>query len=122
MPMGVASRLEEALAAELSARAGGEPLTATQLAEQFAAEAIERDRYRPGLAAELSVQYGGPQSPGSTSYATSSSTSPRPRPRRPARRPTGERTSPWPPCASVEAAPMSGRAVNAARQLADPAT
>ncbi|MGW1802838.1 hypothetical protein ACWCQN_45160 [Streptomyces sp. NPDC001984] len=60
-PVGRPSALEEVLAAELSARAGGEPLTATQLAEQFAAEAIERDGYRPGLAAELSVQYGGPQ-------------------------------------------------------------
>ncbi|MGW2890631.1 hypothetical protein ACWDDN_36060 [Streptomyces griseoruber] len=60
-PVGRPSALEEVLAAELSAHAGGEPLTATQLAEQFAAEAIERDGYRPGLAAELSVQYGGPQ-------------------------------------------------------------
>ncbi|MEU2284245.1 hypothetical protein ABZ614_20260 [Streptomyces sp. NPDC013178] len=60
-PVGRPSALEEVLAAELSARVGGEPLTATQLAEQFAAEAIERDGYRPGLAAELSVQYGGPQ-------------------------------------------------------------
>ncbi|MGW7208484.1 hypothetical protein [Streptomyces sp. NPDC054837] len=60
-PVGRPSALEEVLAAELSARAGGEPLTATQLAERFAAEAIERDGYRPGLAAELSVQYGGPQ-------------------------------------------------------------
>ncbi|MGC0334877.1 hypothetical protein RKD23_007954 [Streptomyces sp. SAI-170] len=59
--VGRPSALEEALAAELSARAGGERLTATQLAEQYAAEAIERDGYRPGLAAELSVQYGGPQ-------------------------------------------------------------
>ncbi|WP_405654180.1 hypothetical protein [Streptomyces sp. NBC_00019] len=60
-PVGRPSALEEVLAAELSARASGEPLTATQLAEQFAAEAIERDGYRPGLAAELSMQYGGPQ-------------------------------------------------------------
>lgn len=60
-PVGRPSALEEALAAELSAHAGGEPLTATQLAERFAAEAIERDGYHPGLAAELSVQYGGPQ-------------------------------------------------------------
>ncbi|MCC9708272.1 hypothetical protein E4N62_25220 [Streptomyces sp. MNU76] len=60
-PVGRPSALEEVLAAELSAHAGGEPLTATQLAERFAAEAIERDGYRPGLAAELSVQYGGPQ-------------------------------------------------------------
>ncbi|MGW3984765.1 hypothetical protein [Streptomyces mirabilis] len=60
-PVGRPSALEEVLAAELSARAGGEPLTATQLAEQYAAEAIERDGYHPGLAAELSVQYGGPQ-------------------------------------------------------------
>ncbi|MFC9627388.1 hypothetical protein ACFTXM_48135 [Streptomyces sp. NPDC056930] len=60
-PVGRPSALEEVLAAELSARASGEPLTATQLAEQYAAEAIERDGYHPGLAAELSVQYGGPQ-------------------------------------------------------------
>ncbi|MEY9988011.1 hypothetical protein ABIE67_000043 [Streptomyces sp. V4I8] len=60
-PVGRPSALEEVLAAELSARAEGEPLTATQLAEQFAAEAIDRDGYHPGLAAELSVQYGGPQ-------------------------------------------------------------
>ncbi|KUN17551.1 hypothetical protein AQJ11_37405 [Streptomyces corchorusii] len=59
--VGRPSALEEVLAAELSARADGEPLTATQLAEQFAAERIERDGYHPGLAAELSVQYGGPQ-------------------------------------------------------------
>ncbi|WP_405933701.1 hypothetical protein [Streptomyces sp. NBC_00827] len=59
--VGRPSGLEEALAAELSARASGEPLTATQLAEQYAAEAIEREGHRPGLAAELSVQYGGPQ-------------------------------------------------------------
>ncbi|MDN3263974.1 hypothetical protein QWJ26_30020 [Streptomyces sp. CSDS2] len=60
-PVGRPSALEEALAAELSARAGGEPLTATQLAEQYATEAIDRDGYHPGLAAELSAQYGGPQ-------------------------------------------------------------
>ncbi|MEU0031776.1 hypothetical protein [Streptomyces sp. NPDC006335] len=60
-PVGRPSALEEALAAELSAHAGGEPLTATQLAERFVTEAIERDGYHPGLAAELSVQYGGPQ-------------------------------------------------------------
>ncbi|MGW4272685.1 hypothetical protein ACWEGQ_10025, partial [Streptomyces seoulensis] len=59
--VGRPSALEEALAAELSAHAGGEPLTATQLAEQYATEAIDRDGYHPGLAAELSVQYGGPQ-------------------------------------------------------------
>ncbi|MFJ8273897.1 hypothetical protein ACIQ8G_27045 [Streptomyces sp. NPDC094154] len=59
--VGRPSALEEALAAELSAHAGSEPLTATQLAEQYAAEAIDRDGYHPGLAAELSVQYGGPQ-------------------------------------------------------------
>ncbi|MEU9545588.1 hypothetical protein [Streptomyces mirabilis] len=60
-PVGRPSALEEVLAAELSARASGEPLTATQLAEKYVAEAIERDGYHPGLAAELSVQYGGPQ-------------------------------------------------------------
>ncbi|WP_415954368.1 hypothetical protein [Streptomyces sp. KLOTTS4A1] len=60
-PVGRPSALEEVLAAELSAHAGGEPLTATQLAERFAVEAIERGGYRPGLATELSVQYGGPQ-------------------------------------------------------------
>ncbi|MEY9998118.1 hypothetical protein ABIE67_010239 [Streptomyces sp. V4I8] len=60
-PVGRPSALVGALAAELSTRAGSEPLTATQLAEQYAAEAIERDGYHPGLAAELSVQYGGPQ-------------------------------------------------------------
>ncbi|MFF7988042.1 hypothetical protein ACFZDK_55165 [Streptomyces sp. NPDC007901] len=60
-PVGRPSALEEALAAELSARTGEEPLTATQPAAQYAAEAIERDGYHPGLAAELSVQYGGPQ-------------------------------------------------------------
>ena len=60
-PVGRPSALEEVLAAELSNRAGAEPLTATQLAEQYAAEAIARDGYHPGLAADLSVQYGGPQ-------------------------------------------------------------
>jgi hypothetical protein len=60
-PVGRPSALEEALAAELSARAGEEPPTATQLAAQYAAEAIERGGDHPGLAAELSVQYGGPQ-------------------------------------------------------------
>ncbi|MEV7395150.1 hypothetical protein [Streptomyces sp. NPDC091215] len=60
-PVGRPSALEEALAAELSARAGEEPLTAAQLAARYAAEAIERSGYHPGLAAELSVQYGGPQ-------------------------------------------------------------
>ncbi|MGW3725358.1 hypothetical protein [Streptomyces sp. NPDC000851] len=60
-PVGRPSALEEVLADELSARADSEPLTATQLAEQFAAEAIDRDGYHPGLAAELSMQYGGPQ-------------------------------------------------------------
>jgi hypothetical protein len=59
--VGRPSALEEALAAELSAHAGGEPLTATQLAEQYATQAIDRDGYHPGLAAELSVQYGGPR-------------------------------------------------------------
>ncbi|MFE4752401.1 hypothetical protein ACFRIB_19335 [Streptomyces mirabilis] len=58
--VGRPSALEEALAAELSAYTR-EELSATQLAEQYAAEAIERDGYHPGLAAELSVQYGGPQ-------------------------------------------------------------
>jgi len=56
------SALEEALAAELSAHPGTKLLSASQLAEQYAAEAIKRDGYHPGLAAELSVQYGGPQS------------------------------------------------------------
>ncbi|MEU2867492.1 hypothetical protein ABZ672_56835 [Streptomyces mirabilis] len=60
-PVGRPSALEDVLASELSARAGGEPLTATQLAEQFAAEAIERGGYHPGLATDLSAQYGGPQ-------------------------------------------------------------
>ncbi|MET9735843.1 hypothetical protein ABZZ79_36030 [Streptomyces sp. NPDC006458] len=60
-PVGRPSALEEALAAELSARDGGETLTATQLAEQYATERIDRDGYHPGLAAELSVQFGGPQ-------------------------------------------------------------
>ncbi|AZQ32139.1 hypothetical protein EJ357_47490 [Streptomyces cyaneochromogenes] len=60
-PVGRRSALEEALASELSARGGIEPLTATQLAAQYAAQAIERDGYHPGLAAELSAQYGGPQ-------------------------------------------------------------
>ncbi|MFI7405972.1 hypothetical protein ACIBW9_36830 [Streptomyces sp. NPDC049541] len=60
-PVGRPSALEEVLAAELSARAGGEPLTATQLAERFATERIERDGYHPGLATELRLQYGGPQ-------------------------------------------------------------
>ena len=58
--VGRPSALEEALAAELSTYTR-EELSATQLAEQYAAEAIERDGYHPGLAAELSVQYGGPQ-------------------------------------------------------------
>ncbi|MEU4616628.1 hypothetical protein [Streptomyces umbrinus] len=60
-PVGRPSALEEALAAELSAYTR-EELSATQLAETYVAEAIERDGYHPGLAAELSVQYGGPQS------------------------------------------------------------
>ncbi|MFF4136572.1 hypothetical protein ACFY1B_34690 [Streptomyces mirabilis] len=60
-PVGRPSALKEVLAAELRGRVGGEPLTATQLAGRYVAEAIERDGYRPGLAAELSVQYGGPQ-------------------------------------------------------------
>jgi hypothetical protein len=46
--------------AELSAYPRQE-LSATQLAGRYAAEAIERDGYHPGLAAELSAQYGGPQ-------------------------------------------------------------
>ncbi|MFF0386808.1 hypothetical protein [Streptomyces sp. NPDC004286] len=61
-PVGRPSALEEALAAELSARAGEEAPTAKQLAEQFVTEAIERDGYRPGLAAKLSVAHGGPES------------------------------------------------------------
>ncbi|MFE1437100.1 hypothetical protein [Streptomyces sp. NPDC058739] len=61
-PVGRPSALEEALAAELSARAdGGEALTATQLAQQYATERIDRDGYHPGLAAQLSLQFGGPQ-------------------------------------------------------------
>ncbi|MGA5454531.1 hypothetical protein ACPCVO_49045 [Streptomyces umbrinus] len=60
-PVGRPSALEGALAAELSAYTR-EELSATQLAETYVAEAIERDGYHPGLAAELSVQYGGPQS------------------------------------------------------------
>lgn len=59
-PVGRPSALEEALAAELSAYTRQE-LSATQLAEKYAAEAIERDGYHPGLAAELSTQHGGPQ-------------------------------------------------------------
>ncbi|MGY9066910.1 hypothetical protein [Streptomyces sp. CAS3] len=59
--VGRPSVLEEALAAELAAHAGDEPLTAAQLAERYATEAIDRDGYRPELAAELSVQHGGPQ-------------------------------------------------------------
>ncbi|MGI3225012.1 hypothetical protein ACRJ4B_14910 [Streptomyces sp. GTA36] len=59
-PVGRPSALEEALAAELSAYTR-EELSATQLAETYVAEAIDRDGYHPGLAAELSVQYGGPQ-------------------------------------------------------------
>jgi hypothetical protein len=58
--VGRPSALEEALAAELSAYTR-EELSATQLAEKYVAEAIDRDGYHPGLAAELSVQYGGPQ-------------------------------------------------------------
>ncbi len=60
--VGRPSALEEALAAHLSAHTDGEPLTATQLAERYATEAIDRDGYQPGLAARLSVQHGGPQS------------------------------------------------------------
>ncbi|GGP93064.1 hypothetical protein [Streptomyces melanogenes] len=77
-PVGRPSALEEALAAELSARAGGEPLTASQLAERFAAEAIERHGYRPSLAAELSEQYGGPQR--SWEYAVRNAHRPAPAP------------------------------------------
>ncbi|WP_329468583.1 hypothetical protein [Streptomyces sp. NBC_01431] len=61
-PVGRPSALEEALAAQLRAHTGETPLTATQLAQQYTIEAIERDGHRPGLAAQLSVQYGGPQS------------------------------------------------------------
>ncbi|MFF3982339.1 hypothetical protein [Streptomyces sp. NPDC001828] len=59
--VGRPSALEEALAGALRAHAGDEPLTATQLAGQYAAEAIDRNGYHPGLAAELSTRYGGPQ-------------------------------------------------------------
>lgn len=55
------SGLDEALAAALRAHAASEPPTATQLAERYATEAIARDGYHPGLAAELSDRYGGPQ-------------------------------------------------------------
>ncbi|MGP4089987.1 hypothetical protein [Streptomyces sp. KR55] len=103
-PVGRPSALEEVLAAELSARAGGEPLTATQLAEQFAAEAIDRDGYHPGLAAELSVQYGGPQR--SWEYAVRNALQHRPA----AAPPHSEADSPPPSPASPEAAPTSGRA------------
>lgn len=60
--VGRPSALEEALAAELDVCAGGEPLTATQLAERYAIEAIDLNGYHPGLVAELSMQHGGPKS------------------------------------------------------------
>ncbi|MFF4189115.1 hypothetical protein ACFYZ9_38595 [Streptomyces sp. NPDC001691] len=55
------SALEEALAAKLRAHTGTTPLTAAQLATQYALEAIERDGHHPDLAAQLSAQHGGPQ-------------------------------------------------------------
>ncbi|MGM9470348.1 hypothetical protein [Streptomyces murinus] len=74
--VGRPSALEEALAAELDARADDEPLTAAQLAERYAIEAIDRDGYHPELAAELSVQHGGPQ--GAWEYAVRKALTQRP--------------------------------------------
>ncbi|MEW2275478.1 hypothetical protein GTY41_08400 [Streptomyces sp. SID685] len=45
----------------LYARADAEALTATQLAEQYALQAIDRDGYHPVLAAELSRQHSVPK-------------------------------------------------------------
>ncbi|WP_261717203.1 hypothetical protein [Streptomyces sp. FZ201] len=136
-PVGRPSALEEALAAELSARAGGEPLTATQLAEQFAAEAIDRDGYHPGLAAELSVQYGGPQR--SWEYVVRNALEHRPAPAATPARSEADRRAEIALAAMRERGDVRGlaaslarehggspdvwsRAVNAARQLADPTT
>ncbi|MFD5574333.1 hypothetical protein [Streptomyces cadmiisoli] len=62
-PVGRPSALKEALATDLTHRnnTGGQPLTATQLAEQYATEAIQRHGYHPALATELSTRHGGPQ-------------------------------------------------------------
>jgi hypothetical protein len=134
-PVGRPSALEEALAAELTARADGEPLTATQLAEQFAAEAIERDGYHPRLAAQLSVQYGGPQR--SWEYVVRNALEQHPA--APPRRSETDRRTEIALAALRERGDLRGlaaslarehggspdvwsRAVNAARRLADPTT
>lgn len=134
-PVGRPSALEEVLAAELSSRAGGERLTATQLAEQLAAETIENEGYRPGLAAELSVRYGGPER--SWEWVVHNAVKHRPTP---AAAPSGsdsdrraavalaalrERGDVWGLAASLSrehggSPDVWSRAVNAARRLADP--
>ncbi|MGW1507514.1 hypothetical protein ACWCQW_55950 [Streptomyces mirabilis] len=136
-PVGRPSALEEVLASELSARAGGEPLTATQLAEQFAAEAIERDGYHPGLAAELSVQYGGPQR--SWEYVVRNALERHPTPAAAPSRSEADRRADVALAALREHGDVRGlaaslarehggspdvwsRAVNAARRLTDPTT
>ncbi|WP_369276030.1 hypothetical protein AB5J55_44400 [Streptomyces sp. R11] len=136
-PVGRPSALEEVLAAELSARAGGEPLTATQLAEQFAAEAIDRDGYHPGLAAELSVQYGGPQR--SWEYVVRNTLEHRPAPAATPSRSEADRRAEIALAALRERGDVRGlaaslarehggsrdvweRAVKAARRLAEPTT
>ncbi|MGI5380685.1 hypothetical protein ACQEV2_42165 [Streptomyces sp. CA-251387] len=134
-PVGRPSALAEVLAAELSSRAGSEPLTATQLAEQYAAERIESDGYHLGLAAELSVQYGGPQR--SWEYVVRNARRHRPAAAPP--RPEADRRADIALAALRERGDVRGlaaslarerggsrdvweRAVKAARRLSDPAT
>lgn len=136
-PVGRPSALEEVLAAELSACADGEPLTATELAEQYAAERIERDGYHPGLAAELSVQYGGPQR--SWEYVVRNALEHRPTPAAAPTRSEADRRADIALAALRERGDVRGlaaslarehggspdvwsRAVNAARRLTDPTT
>ncbi len=135
-PVGRPSALEEVLVDELSARTGEGPLTAAQLAEQYAAEAIERDGYHPGLAAELSVHYGGPQR--SWEYAVRNTLKHRPT-AVPPRTQAAEQRAEIALAALRECGDIRGlaaslarehggspdvwsRAVKAARRLADPAT
>ncbi|WP_030618522.1 hypothetical protein [Streptomyces fulvoviolaceus] len=134
--VGRPSALEEALAAELSPYTR-EELSATQLAEQYAAEAIERDGYHPGLAAELSVQYGGPQR--SWEYVVRNTLEHLPTPAAAPSRSEADRRADIALAALRERGDVRGlaaslarehggspdvwsRAVNAARRLADPTT
>ncbi|WP_210581925.1 hypothetical protein [Streptomyces sp. GESEQ-4] len=135
-PVGRPSALEEALAAELSAYTR-EELSATQLAEQYAAERIERDGYHPGLAAELSVQYGGPRA--SWEYVVRNALEHHPTATAAPRRSEADRRAKIALAALRERGDVRGlaaslarehggspdvwsRAVSAARRLADPTT